>query len=114
MPQKIDPESPTNQTGNEELPDEAESVYWAGDGGFNLNNPEDYDESIFPDDLDLSEVPARTRGSTSPTIRYQRGEELPIPIANDIWHSFNDRMVVLNGNGDRIHDPTGDDIRLKK
>lgn len=89
------------------LPDGTETVIWAATGsGFNLGNVSDYPEECFPDDLDLSPVPSRVEGTTEPTITFEPGDEIPLPVAEDQWPDWNDRMAALDSDGNRL-DSTG-------
>ncbi|RLM47532.1 hypothetical protein DVK00_03215 [Haloarcula sp. Atlit-47R] len=100
---------PNEQDSEEDrLPEGTTTVIWAAvSGGFRLGNPDKYPEECFPDDLDLSPVPARFDGTTSPTVTYEPGEELPLPVAKDIWPDWSERMIAINNDGKRV-DSTGD------
>lgn len=93
------------------LPDEAEAVIWAASSGdFRLGNPSDYPEECFPEEIDLSPVPARIEGETDPTVRYEAGEEFPLPVAEDLWPNWHDRMVALDSEGNRVDSSDGKNV----
>jgi len=102
-----------DQEDGEQLPEQAETVIWAAEGGFNLGNVGDYPEDCFSDDLDLSPVPARIEGETLPTIHYEFGEELPLPVAKDQWPDWHDRMIAIDGNGRRVDSTSSSSLNLE-
>ncbi|WP_372479697.1 hypothetical protein ACAH01_14755 [Halomicrobium sp. HM KBTZ05] len=95
------------------LPEGTETVIWAATAGdFHLGNPSDYPEDCFPEELDLSPVPARVEGTTDPTIAFEAGEEMPLPVAEDQWSDWHDRMIALDSDGNRVDSTGGSSLDL--
>lgn len=96
---------PDEVTVEDALPSGAETVVWVSDSDFHLYNAGDYDEEIFPDDLDLSPVPARYDGETDPTIIYEAGDEVPLPVARDNWAGWHGSMAAFDVDNRRLDEP---------
>ncbi len=90
----------------EVLPDGTEIVVWLGGSDFRLNNCSEYDKEIFPDELDLSPVDGRRGNETDPTIIYEPGDELPLPVARDQWKYHSDRMAAFDDDKRRLDEST--------
>lgn len=102
---------PDEETVEDPLPEGTETVVWVAGGDFRLRNCSEYDEDIFPDDVDLSPVKGRSGRETDPTIIYDPGDELPLPVARDIWPSFNDRMAAFDVDDRRLDERGGNEDR---
>jgi hypothetical protein len=84
----------------EGLPEGTETVIWAAsphaNSGWHLNNPRDYSQYL-PDDLDLSD----TEKGLQPTIIYEPGDEIPLPVAEDYFADW-DEMIAFDADGTRL------------
>ena len=54
----------------------------------------------LPDELDLD---GRTGPfNSSPSVTFEPGDEVPLPIARDCWKAFGDKVGCLDENGTRV------------
>lgn len=101
MPRRSAVPSEAYDTDEPELPDDAAAVVWAvqpgNNKGFHLGGPRRHAEHL-PDDIDLSD----TNEGREPTIVFEPGEEIPVPIAEDLYPDWHDRMAVFDADGDRV------------
>lgn len=100
---QVDRGESTESNPEEQLPAGTETVVWGASSPFRCNNASEYPEDCWDEDLDLSPVENRRGNMVDPTIVFSPGDEMPLPVAGDIFRSFSDSMVCLDKDNNPVH-----------
>jgi len=83
----------------QELPENADTVVWAQEkDGFRCNNVGDYEQYLSDD---LLETDPDKEGYK--TVVFSPGDEMPLPMAEDIFGAMEHFMAVFDDEGNNLH-----------